>query len=726
MNYHHSLLVVDVCTHCSDCSGLCVQRIQCFLTLSILLFEHHFINHGYSISLGGLDLMVTKNDAAQHWEIDPLLWQKISNIIQSCQIKSDSTAHRRLLYAFLLDIVLTSNSESLKTHVLDRWCSFGRMRRNMDGISLENHYHTLVADDNCSDCIGPRDQQTLWPLRFCLLFVADFFSQQTYLMNVQGVPCNFFRNGGRHFWTMGPLLCRKTSNKIKRCIVQSASTVYSSLFCALLIEIVFTFNIEPLKIFVLDRWCLGEKIIRNLNRNSLRIDCHILWVVAISTHGIACMELCDQHTSWFRLFCCFLLENIVCYLSYPIKVPGSPSNFFGKGERQQCTVHQSLWKEISNKIQRCNLTSANTVYRSLFCAFLIHIVHTSNSDSLKTHVLDRWCSDRGMRRNVDGIRFVKPFHAILAFDLILSIDLGIKHPLSEPLLLTLCLDDILPLGTRRIGEAQNPGPSGKYVNIAAINPTSLANKQDEFAILAQTHDVHIIAAAETTATIETQQSFSRVVQKHGYHAIWSPPVIPQKTRLDGQASRRGRVGGVALFSRFPCRKSWDNLPKPWDTSTRIVHSLVQLGQLWVQIFVLYGLAMPNKGAKEFTEELLQQAGEKSKCLPFPTIFIGDFNQDIHILSSFQWLSELGFRSLQQIYGDKYQIEMPYTCREATKPDTALISPELIPLVDSITVLKTGLFDTHDPVLFQLRIPEQQLFRQKILLPQTWNEFPIKK
>ena len=322
---------------------------------------------------------------------------------------------------------------------------------------------------------------------------------------------------------------------------------------------------------------------------------------------------------------------------------------------------------------------------------------------LMTHVLDRWCSD--------GVRFVcrgTSQKAILAKKTPYDTS---KHPMS--------------LGTRRIGEAKNPGPETR-VNFASINPTSLVNKHDEFAILSQTHNVHIVAAAETTATIETQQAFSKVVQKHGYGTVWSPPVMPQKIRIDGLPSKRGRVGGVALFSKFPCRRSWDQFQKPWDTSTRLVHSLVQLGHLWIQVFVIYGLAMPNKGAKDFTDDLFHQACEQSKNLPYPAIFIGDFNHDVHSLQDFHELYEHGYRSLQQIYRQKYMCKMPPTCKEATTPDTAIIPPELISFVDSITVVKTGLFDTHDPVIFQLVLPEEQLFRYKIPIPHSWIEFPITK
>ena len=97
-----------------------------------------------------------------------------------------------------------------------------------------------------------------------------------------------------------------------------------------------------------------------------------------------------------------------------------------------------------------------------------------------THVLDRWCSEGGWIE-CEGL-FISAN---------LAIDLPVMHPKG-----------ILPLGTRRIGEAMNPGPPINRVNIASINPTLIVNKQEEFAILAKTHDVHIIAAAETTATLE--------------------------------------------------------------------------------------------------------------------------------------------------------------------------------------------------------------------------------
>ena len=363
----------------------------------------------------------------------------------------------------------------------------------------------------------------------------------------------------------------------------------------------------------------------------------------------------------------------------------------------QCTARAVITHRETSSLSFADiLTKNDLLYRN----------GTSHSllDPLMPHVLDRWCADGvkigSGRECIQKIKFIKLSQAAFG--------------------------GILPHGTRRIGEAKNPGPLTQHINIASINPTSVANKKDEFHILSQTHDVHLIAAAETTATLETQTSFSGIARQIGYNTIWSPPVMPQKIRLDGQASRRGRVGGVALFSKFPCRRSWDSLPKPWDTSTRIVHSLVQFGHLWVQVFVIYGLAMPNKGAKDFTDELFHQACEQSRLLPLPTIFIGDFNQDVHSLADFPWLHDMGYRSLQQIFREKYLEEMPPTCKEATSPDTAIISPDLIHLIDKISVVKTGLFDTHDPVIFRLNIPKNQLCRHKIPLPHSWIEFPVTK
>ena len=111
-------------------------------------------------------------------------------------------------------------------------------------------------------------------------------------------------------------------------------------------------------------------------------------------------------------------------------------------------------------------------------------------------------------------------------------------------------------GTYRIGEASNPGPTLNYAKFAVINPTSLDNKTDEFEILAKKHEVNIIAAAETSATMSVQKSFASKIRKHGFHAVWSAPVPTQRVKLDGQESKRGKAGGVAVFSQFKCRPSW--------------------------------------------------------------------------------------------------------------------------------------------------------------------------
>lgn len=59
--------------------------------------------------------------------------------------------------------------------------------------------------------------------------------------------------------------------------------------------------------------------------------------------------------------------------------------------------------------------------------------------------------------------------------------------------------------------------------------------------------------------------------------------------------------------------------------------------------------------------------------------------------------------------------MPKTCKEETIPDTAIIHPVFASQLLSISVLKDGWFDSHDPVL-KLQMPGQQIFRLGYKLP----------
>eukprot|EP00438_Fugacium_kawagutii_P017616 Skav201058 [mRNA] locus=scaffold2848:5823:10331:- [translate_table: standard] len=68
--------------------------------------------------------------------------------------------------------------------------------------------------------------------------------------------------------------------------------------------------------------------------------------------------------------------------------------------------------------------------------------------------------------------------------------------------------------------------------------------------------------------------------------------------------------------------------------------------------------------------------------------------------------------------------MPWTCKEATRPDTALFSAEVASWVSCIRVLQEPYFDAHKVVMFRLSIPKSEQFVMQLRLPKTWMDLPI--
>ena len=300
------------------------------------------------------------------------------------------------------------------------------------------------------------------------------------------------------------------------------------------------------------------------------------------------------------------------------------------------------------------------------------------------HVLDRWCESRCQSL---AKHHLPTFH----------------HHRS-------CyVDRPLPFRGQRIGEAANPGPVQLSTTFAIVNPTSMDNKEQEFKELCEKHCVDTIACSETTATIEVQKKATNRFRFLGMQSVWSPPVDPQKIRLNDAPSLRGKVGGTSMHSKLPIRLCRNPSKNP--TNTRMVHTIVNLGPLTIQCIVIYGLTRSIGGSKDYTNQLVTEAYEAASCLPFPLMLMGDFNHDVHSLDIYGTLQEQGYMSLQQKYQAIYDCSMPNTCKDVTCPDTAILHPNLHPLVLAIGVDKSHLFDTHDPVILTLQIPQSQIFKK---------------
>ena len=280
----------------------------------------------------------------------------------------------------------------------------------------------------------------------------------------------------------------------------------------------------------------------------------------------------------------------------------------------------------------------------------------------------------------------------------------------------------------RFGEADHPGPSIPSGNLSVkfciTNPTCLMNKIDSYRDLSAFCHSHFIAMSETAATTNMQRAFSKDIRCQGYKSFWGVPVPPFRQTTTGKETFRGKASGVGLLAKFPTRKARHALPDPWNLSTRLMHCITSLGSLHIQIFVIYGKTMSAPDALSHNQSLLDIIMTQSRLLPLPMIVLGDFNTPISQFPQWSHLQANGFRSLLDLHLLHQGCEMPPTCMEATHPDMAIFSPELIPLIHDIEVLGSEWFATHKPVCFSLRIPAHGLMKKHIRFPRQFVELGL--
>ena len=276
----------------------------------------------------------------------------------------------------------------------------------------------------------------------------------------------------------------------------------------------------------------------------------------------------------------------------------------------------------------------------------------------------------------------------------------------------------------RIGEAMNPGPSTRRtaptcLNFAVINPTALFNKVGTFVSLRNKFNIHVFALSETSATESAQVTLSRQFATHRLTVNWSPPVPPQRDTLKCD---RGKASGTAILASVPMRPCRHQLPDPWITSTRLNRAIIQIGQSHLQIWTVYGFSPSQPRSKERTNDILTFVHSQLDLVPLPFIICGDFNAEVTELPIWSTLAQRGACDLAQIHQSRYGVPMPKTCHHATRPDSAIVSKDLVSLVCSIKVLPSTWFSAHAPVLFTIKLPDVALFRRHFTLPRSFMEF----
>eukprot|EP00438_Fugacium_kawagutii_P019348 Skav204105 [mRNA] locus=scaffold1472:214438:219609:+ [translate_table: standard] len=277
----------------------------------------------------------------------------------------------------------------------------------------------------------------------------------------------------------------------------------------------------------------------------------------------------------------------------------------------------------------------------------------------------------------------------------------------------------------RVGEAQHPGPGDHTtINVAITNPTTIGPKVEVFESLCRDEGLDIISVAETAATGITQKQFSYQMHRSGYKTCWSAPVPEFRSRIDGQESTRGKALGVACISHLPMRIIQGTISDQMQLSSRILHTVVDLGDLQIQCVTLYGYASGNPHSVSYTHELIQQALHAVDQVSLPYVIMGDFNLSPMQTTMADVLLARNIRDLNMVHQDLYGLPLPPTCKGVTSPDTALFSGDMAPWISRVDVLPVGHFDTHQVVLFRMQVPVRARTVRQLTLPRTWLELPI--
>ena len=268
----------------------------------------------------------------------------------------------------------------------------------------------------------------------------------------------------------------------------------------------------------------------------------------------------------------------------------------------------------------------------------------------------------------------------------------------------------------RVGEASNPGP----FRLTVVNPTAILRKVGDLLEL----KADLFCVSETSATVITQSQVTQSFFKAGFRSFWSLPVQSQFETTDNRPSLRGEALGTAIFSKIPARIPRVEIPDALSNSLRFVCCIVQFQHRDVLIISIYGFpgatrcqnnVRMNDLLLSFVWDIIQRVG-----LPF--IVAGDFNEKPQSLPIFDAFRQIGATEIHQWFKGKHGYDLPATCREATRNDTAILHPWVAQFLSGATVHVDKRIGDHSPLSldFNFDLPPQNGFTWK--LPQSWARY----
>ena len=188
-------------------------------------------------------------------------------------------------------------------------------------------------------------------------------------------------------------------------------------------------------------------------------------------------------------------------------------------------------------------------------------------------------------------------------------------------------------------------------------------------------------------------------------------------------SLRGCAVGCAVWSRFPLRPPFQDLPAEAASTQRACVAFTRIGALHVRCVAVYGWPANHAQAKERNEALMLQVLALISDGGLPTLIAGDFNVRPQSLPCWPSFRALGFQEANELWSGRGHAELPPTCKGSTRHDTALIPPVLLPLLVKISVdVDSWDFDAHAPMQLTFHVPGRAPCRSVWRKPRCWMEF----
>ena len=211
----------------------------------------------------------------------------------------------------------------------------------------------------------------------------------------------------------------------------------------------------------------------------------------------------------------------------------------------------------------------------------------------------------------------------------------------------------------------------------------------------------MLLASETSANGRVQKIMNFKLRGLGFRCMWGAPTLDRYRCTTGQPMLRSYAQGVAVFSRVPCRPPLQALPPELLASCRITECFIRVRALDVKVITVYGVPRCLPDAADHNNRLLAWAYQRATISCVPAIIGGDFNTLPQDLPAWEAFAQQGWMELGEFSALVHNLDLPPTCKGATRFDTFLLPPSLLQFVHSADVLtESHLFDSHAPMRTQ--------------------------